>query len=120
MDQKQVVTVRGLQALSPSGVHPVSRAFASMEATQCGFCTPGFVSTLTSRLALKDLPPPRRTDLERIFDGNLCRCTGYRPIMDAASIFCVDALDTPAVSVLWAPCVSAGCGEVTAWVDRAL
>jgi xanthine dehydrogenase small subunit len=80
MDGQSIRTVEGL--LGPDGEpHPVQRAFAEADATQCGFCTPGFVMTAYAFAAGGEAP-----ELETIHDalaGNLCRCTGYRPIVDA-------------------------------------
>jgi xanthine dehydrogenase/oxidase len=92
MHRKQVTTVEGLGALSPKGVHPVAEAFASMGASQCGFCSPGFLSSLSARLAQPG-PAPTQDEIKHVFDGNLCRCTGYRPILEASSTFAKDAPD---------------------------
>src|SRR5436305_1647738 len=73
-------TVEGLLAKDGSP-HPVQRALAEADATQCGFCTPGFVMTAYAFASGGEEP-----DLETIHDalaGNLCRCTGYRPIVEA-------------------------------------
>jgi len=80
MDGQSIRTVEGL--LGKDGTpHPVQRVLAESDATQCGFCTPGFVMTAYA-FAAGGEPP----ELEAIHDalaGNLCRCTGYRPIIDA-------------------------------------
>jgi xanthine dehydrogenase small subunit len=80
MDGQSIRTVEGL--LGTDGApHPVQHAFAESDATQCGFCTPGFVMTAYAFAAGGEAP-----ELETIHDalaGNLCRCTGYRPIVDA-------------------------------------
>jgi xanthine dehydrogenase small subunit len=80
MDGQSIRTVEGL--LGADGEpHPVQRVFAESDATQCGFCTPGFVMTAYAFAAGGEAP-----ELETIHDalaGNLCRCTGYRPIVDA-------------------------------------
>ena len=79
MDGQSIRTVEGLPG--KDGVHPVQRALAESDATQCGFCTPGFVMTAYAFAAGGEAP-----DLETIHDalaGNLCRCTGYRPIVEA-------------------------------------
>ncbi|MCK5768738.1 xanthine dehydrogenase small subunit [Algiphilus sp.] len=91
IDGKELLTVESLQA--PNGtLHPVQRALVDCHGSQCGFCTPGFVMSL---LALYlDEPAPTR---ERVLDalaGNLCRCTGYRPIVEAAR--CAGAYPEPA------------------------
>ncbi|MGA8706467.1 MAG: xanthine dehydrogenase small subunit [Steroidobacteraceae bacterium] len=82
IDGKELVTVESLQA-ADGALHPVQQAMVDQHGSQCGFCTPGFVMSLFA-LWLEDAQPTR----ERILDslsGNLCRCTGYRPIIDAAT-----------------------------------
>lgn len=83
-----VVTVEGL-ASSADELHPVQAAMVECHASQCGFCTPGFVMALTglylergAELAQADVGVQRAAVLEAI-SGNLCRCTGYRPIVEA-------------------------------------
>ncbi|WP_420065123.1 xanthine dehydrogenase small subunit [Pectobacterium colocasium] len=81
---KQLLTV---EDLSENGVlHPVQQAMADSHASQCGFCTPGFVM---STFALqKSGCSGSRHDVEQQLAGNLCRCTGYRPIISAAQQVC--------------------------------
>ncbi|HXQ49223.1 MAG TPA: 2Fe-2S iron-sulfur cluster-binding protein, partial [Thermoplasmata archaeon] len=55
--------------------------FVEHGATQCGFCTPGFIVTATA--LLRDHPHPSREEIEQAIGGNLCRCTGYIKIIDA-------------------------------------
>jgi aerobic-type carbon monoxide dehydrogenase small subunit (CoxS/CutS family) len=75
-------TVTTIEGISPSqGLSPVQRAFVDLGATQCGFCTPGFIVTATA--LLRDNPRPTRAEIERAISGNLCRCTGYLKIVDA-------------------------------------
>jgi len=62
--------------------HPVQAALAEHHATQCGYCTPGFVMAMFAMF--HDAPLPDRTAADEALAGNLCRCTGYRPIVDAA------------------------------------
>jgi aerobic carbon-monoxide dehydrogenase small subunit len=62
-------------------LHPLQRAFQDHHALQCGFCTPGFL--MTARAFLKDKPLPTRKEVREAISGNLCRCTGYQPIIDA-------------------------------------
>ncbi|HTP53801.1 MAG TPA: (2Fe-2S)-binding protein [Thermoplasmata archaeon] len=74
--------VRTIEGLSPrSGLSRVQRAFVEHGATQCGFCTPGFVVTATA--LLEEHPHPSREEIERAISGNLCRCTGYTKIVEA-------------------------------------
>jgi aerobic-type carbon monoxide dehydrogenase small subunit (CoxS/CutS family) len=85
-DGHEVLTVEGF-AESPEFAE-FERAFADHAALQCGFCTPGFVLTLK---ALRDAGELRgRDDLIHGLDGNLCRCTGYKSIVEAAEAL-VDA-----------------------------
>ena len=56
-----------------------------MNGSQCGFCTPGIVMSLYA--LLRNNLEPSELEVEEAFDGNLCRCTGYRPILDAAQTF---------------------------------
>ena len=77
----EVVTVESLAA--PDGtLHPVQEAMVEAHASQCGFCTPGFVMSLFGLYL--DNPHPDRATACAALAGNLCRCTGYRPILDAA------------------------------------
>ncbi len=81
IDGKELVTVESLQA--PDGtLHPVQQAMVDQHGSQCGFCTPGFVMSLFA-LYLEDAEPTRERVIESL-SGNLCRCTGYRPIIEAA------------------------------------
>lgn len=83
LDGKALFTVEDLQSLLPEGLHPVQQAMVDLHGSQCGFCTPGFVMSLWSMYENESLTPSK----EKISDylsGNLCRCTGYRPILDAA------------------------------------
>jgi xanthine dehydrogenase small subunit len=81
LDGKEVVTVESLRA--PDGtLHPVQQAMVDCHASQCGFCTPGFVMSLFALYLSRD--SVTRDDAVEALAGNLCRCTGYRPIIDAA------------------------------------
>ncbi len=81
LDGKAVFTVEGLTQADGS-LHPVQQAMVDCHASQCGFCTPGFVMSL---FALhQNTPQPTRAQAIEALAGNLCRCTGYRPILDAA------------------------------------
>ncbi|KAG0623191.1 hypothetical protein M758_3G155300 [Ceratodon purpureus] len=76
-----VVTVEGI-GNRRLGLHPVQEALASAHGSQCGFCTPGFVMSMYSLLRTKK-NAPTQSEIEECLAGNLCRCTGYRPILDA-------------------------------------
>lgn len=77
---REVTTVEGL-APSAQELHPLQRAFQEEHALQCGFCTPGMLTTLTELLA--DNPSPSEADVRAAISGNLCRCTGYNSIVRA-------------------------------------
>jgi aerobic carbon-monoxide dehydrogenase small subunit len=62
-------------------LHPLQRAFQDKHALQCGFCTPGFL--MTARAFLEEKPLPTREEVREAISGNICRCTGYQPIVDA-------------------------------------
>jgi xanthine dehydrogenase small subunit len=84
LDGKALVTVESLGGGEGRGLHPVQRALAETHGTQCGFCTPGFVMSLFA--LYKHDPAPDRDAVTSALAGNLCRCTGYRPILDAARV----------------------------------
>ena len=83
LDGKALFTVEDLQ--QPDGaLHPVQQAMVECHGSQCGFCTPGFVMSLWGMYLDKDGQPASRKEVDDCLSGNLCRCTGYRPIIDAA------------------------------------
>jgi aerobic-type carbon monoxide dehydrogenase small subunit (CoxS/CutS family) len=80
-DGTSVVTVEGLA--SPNGeLHPIQQAFRDHHGLQCGFCTPGMLITLAAFLA--EAPQADETKIREAISGNICRCTGYESIVDAA------------------------------------
>ena len=81
LDGKELITVESLKR-SDGSLHPVQRAMVDCHGSQCGFCTPGFVMSLFA--LYKSASHPSRTEINDALAGNLCRCTGYRPIVDAA------------------------------------
>ena len=78
-DGRSILTVEGLA--EGESLHPVQRAFVDAGAVQCGFCTPGML--LTTRALLDENPAPTREDVLHYLRGSLCRCTGYRKIVEA-------------------------------------
>ena len=76
---REVTTVEGLA--TDGGLTDVQQAFRDCHGLQCGFCTPGFVVTVTAMLA--DDPAPDDTAVREALSGNLCRCTGYQGILAA-------------------------------------
>ena len=78
-DGASIVTTAGL---AEGGVmHPLQRAFLDGFATQCGFCTPGML--MAAKALLDRNPAPTRDDVVEAISGNICRCTGYEPIIQA-------------------------------------
>jgi aerobic carbon-monoxide dehydrogenase small subunit len=77
-------SIRTVEALGRPGepLHPLQQAFQDAHALQCGFCTPGFLMSLEP--LLRRDPPPDDDEILEAVAGNLCRCTGYRPILEAA------------------------------------
>ncbi len=84
-----VVTVEHLKGYD-GDLHPVQRAMVDHHGSQCGFCTPGFVMSLYG-LWLEN-PHPNRHEIEKSLQGNLCRCTGYAPIIKAAEAMAENGL----------------------------
>nr|XP_039264202.1 indole-3-acetaldehyde oxidase-like [Styela clava] len=88
VDGCQVTTAEGL--ISDGGQYnDIQKRLACFSATQCGYCTPGFVMTMYS--LLQKNPHPTQEEIESEFDGNICRCTGFRSIFDAMKSFAIDA-----------------------------
>ncbi len=79
IEGREVTTIEGVTPAQ--GLSPVQEAFVAHGATQCGFCTPGFVLTATA--LLRERPHPRREEIVEAISGNLCRCTGYVKIVEA-------------------------------------
>lgn len=83
-DGQYITTVEGLA--DDDSLHPVQAAMAAANASQCGFCIPGFVVTAAGLVAdsrRRGGPPPDAETITRSLAGNLCRCTGYRQIIEA-------------------------------------
>ena len=81
VDGKSLKTVESLKR-ADGQLHPVQQAMVDCHGSQCGFCTPGFVMSLAGLVQTN--PCPNRQQINDALQGNLCRCTGYRPIVDAA------------------------------------
>ncbi|KAG2539896.1 hypothetical protein PVAP13_9NG506500 [Panicum virgatum] len=80
-----IITVEGIGDRQ-RGLHPVQECLAKAHGSQCGFCTPGFVMSMYALLR-SSKEPPTEEQIEDCLAGNLCRCTGYRPIIDAFRVF---------------------------------
>ena len=80
VDGGSITTTEGLQS-PDGGMGPVQQAFHECHALQCGFCTPGFITTVSA--FLEENPSPTRAEAREAVAGNLCRCTGYVNIVTA-------------------------------------
>ena len=78
-DGQSVTTVEGLAR--DDTLHPVQAGFWQEHGLQCGFCTPGFLTTATALMEREN--PPSRAEIREALSGNLCRCTGYQNIVNA-------------------------------------
>ena len=77
--RKEIATVEGLA--QEGKLHPLQEAFIECGAVQCGFCTPGML--LSAKALLDQNPSPTQEEVKVAISGNLCRCTGYKKIIDA-------------------------------------
>jgi carbon-monoxide dehydrogenase small subunit len=80
VDGAQITTIEGI-GRADGELSPVQSAFRDCHALQCGFCTPGFVVSVTA--FLRDQPSPSDEEIREALSGNLCRCTGYQSIVEA-------------------------------------
>jgi aerobic carbon-monoxide dehydrogenase small subunit len=80
LEGAEITTVEGCRAPG-GGMGPVQQAFRDTHALQCGFCTPGFITTVTAYL--EENPSPTAEEAREAISGNLCRCTGYQNIVAA-------------------------------------
>jgi xanthine dehydrogenase small subunit len=125
LDGQEIVTAEGLGR--PDALHPVQREMADRGGSQCGYCTPGFVCSMAAEFYRRDRTPvesrPNGTyDVEHgdngfdlhALSGNLCRCTGYRPIMDAAYALGEAPADDPFAARREDPAPAAAATRLTA------
>lgn len=82
-DGSKILTIEGI-ASDNGSLHPIQEAFIEAGAVQCGFCTPGMV--LSAYELLSHNPSPSRDEVKIAISGNLCRCTGYKQIVDAVEL----------------------------------
>jgi len=113
LDGQEIVTAEGLG--EPGALHPVQREMADRGGSQCGYCTPGFICSMAAEYYRPDRRPSDGSDAEpghghgpngfdlHALSGNLCRCTGYRPIRDAAYALDGPPPDDPLLARLSAP-----------------
>ncbi len=80
-DGHELLTIEGI-APNEEELHPLQQAFMDNHGLQCGYCTPGMLTTLLE--FLRDNPDPTEKEVRIAISGNLCRCTGYQGIVDAA------------------------------------
>jgi aerobic-type carbon monoxide dehydrogenase small subunit (CoxS/CutS family) len=81
-DGREITTIEGLA--DGETLHPIQQAFIDEYGMQCGYCTPGMI--LTAKALLDEEPEPTRERIVEYMHGNLCRCTGYKPIVDAITV----------------------------------
>jgi len=80
LEGSEITTIEGCRS-ADGGMGPVQQAFRDCHALQCGFCTPGFITTVTAYL--EENPQPTAAEAREAISGNLCRCTGYQNIVAA-------------------------------------
>jgi carbon-monoxide dehydrogenase small subunit len=78
----EITTVEGLGTID--NLHPVQKSFQEAHGLQCGFCTPGILTTIVA--FLEQNPDPSEEEIREAISGNLCRCTGYQHIVDAVQL----------------------------------
>ncbi|MCR1786626.1 FAD binding domain-containing protein [Nocardioides carbamazepini] len=110
---QEVVTAEGLG--TPDALHPVQHELAVRGGSQCGYCTPGFVCSMAAEF----YRPGREAFDHHALSGNLCRCTGYRPIVEAAEALGAPAVGDPLASRTTTPPPSAPPHSVPGWVRPA-
>lgn len=110
---QEVVTAEGLG--SADDLHPVQEELAVRGGSQCGYCTPGFVCSMAA-----EFYRPGRTGFDQhALAGNLCRCTGYRPILEAAQALGTPAADDPLAARATAPAPPVAPGRADGWLRPA-
>jgi carbon-monoxide dehydrogenase small subunit len=86
VDGHELLTVEGLGTIDE--LHPIQEAFREAHGLQCGFCTPGFLTTLVP--FLEENPDPDEDEIRAAISGNICRCTGYQHIVEAVKLAAVN------------------------------
>lgn len=88
---KEVLTIEGMARRGE--LHPIQKAFIDKGAVQCGFCTPGMI--LSAKALLDEIPYPSEEEIKRGIAGNLCRCTGYKKIIEAIQTASMNRKEVP-------------------------
>ncbi|XP_053662319.1 uncharacterized protein LOC128711466 [Anopheles marshallii] len=106
-DGMDILTIEGIGGHKRNSYHPIQRRLAEYGGSQCGYCSPGMVMSMYSLLASRKRDQPdvdatvepalTAAQIEQAFDGNICRCTGYRPILDAFKSFAHDQEQEPPI-----------------------
>jgi len=96
LHHKHLITIEGLG--TPDALHPIQQAMLDFHATQCGYCTPGFVMSLFALLL--NIEHPDNTQILSALEGNLCRCTGYESILKAANHLS-QHIDSKGIKPIW-------------------
>lgn len=78
-EDHEILSIEGLE--KDGKLHPLQKAFLDLGASQCGYCSPGMI--LSGKALLDSNPNPSEAEVRRALSGNLCRCTGYLPIIEA-------------------------------------
>lgn len=86
---REIITIEGLGG--PENLHPLQQAFIEHGAVQCGYCIPGMILTAKSYLDENPGRAPSREEIREAISGTLCRCTGYRKIVDAIAAAAANA-----------------------------
>lgn len=83
LDEAEILTIEGISPNKPGDdLHPIQKAFIDKTAVQCGFCTPGMIMELF--VLFENNPSASEKEIIDALEGHLCRCTGYKPVLDAA------------------------------------
>jgi carbon-monoxide dehydrogenase small subunit len=86
MEGKKIQTIEGLA--EGGDLHPLQKSFVEHGGLQCGYCTPGMI--LSAKALLDETPDPSEAEIRTAIAGNLCRCTGYKKIVDAIKAAAVE------------------------------
>ena len=105
---KAITTVEAVA--SPDGLHPLQQAWVDTGASQCGFCTPGFIMTALAFVESR-VAPPAEAEIREAIGGNMCRCTGYLSIIDAVARGAAEVARRRAEGSYVSPVAAAGEGR---------